>query len=446
MSRKLKPVEFVNLVNQNMNKKYQTQFPSVDANNFSDMAKQLRYAPDQIQNAWQDTMVDLVKEQFVKNKRAYESPYRKLHIGTTTAFTSQLLMADIVAARNYSPDANAEEYFEDAKLDIDTQYVDTFKQVHFDVSDNRDALYAAFLSPEDFARYEGMIETRLIDSMEKFDVEMASALLSANINQGNIYLVPMSKVVDQTTALAFTAQLKAIAGDMEVTLSPKYNLAGMHTWTPKDEGVIISDVNTQAITETYSLAWAFNQSYLSMQQGGQAMTIGSDTICNGAVFALYGDRYAFEIRDYEGFPKTTSKFFENTLTLKRWLHYWALYTISFFNNLVAFADSTKIDDSASVTLGLRSGATAMNKGASDQVYVSALSVTSGKIFDKFGAYALTGTTDDSTYIDPVSGKIFIGKNEAGSDVTGLTGKYVTVTFTSHLDANTTATLNIKINS
>lgn len=446
MSRKLKPINFVNLVNQTMNKKYQTQFPAVDANNFSDMAKQLRNAPDQIQNQWQDTMIDLIHEQFVKVKRAYESPFRKLHLGKTTSKMSQLLMADIVSARAYSPDADMEGYFEDAKMDIATQYVDTFKQVHFDVSDNRDALYSAFINPEAFAEYEGMIEGRMIDSLEKFDVEMCTAMLGANIKQGNIYLVPMSKVVDQATALAFTAKLKSLAGDMAVSLSPKYNLAGMNTHTPKDEGIIISDIDTQAITETYSLAWAFNKELLSFEQGGQSMTIGSDMILNGDVFALYGDRYAFEIREFEGFPKTTSKFFENSLSLKRWLHYWALYTVSFFNNLAAFVDSTKIDDSAVAVVGLKDGSTAMNKGGNGQVVVTSLTVTSGKLFDKFGTFAVTGATSADTYIDEKSGKIEIGKDETGSDVTGLTGKYVTVTWTSHLDATITATVNIKINS
>lgn len=444
--KNLNAVNVVNVINQEVNKVYATSLPAVDAASFSNMASQLRQAPQPVQNAWHENLVNLVGMQLVKNKRAFESYFRKLHLGEISTFDIQLQMMDLINARSYSPDADADDFFADEKPDIATQYCNSVAKLKFPVSINEENLFGAFLSQEAFMNYMGTIETQLYSSLEMADVQLVKQLITQNINEGNIYLIPASKVVDQATALTFTAQLKAIASDMAVEMSPKYNLSGYNTWTPKEEGVIISDTDTQAVTETFSLAWAFNKDYLALEQGGQAITMANDSIADGAVFALYADRYAFEIRNIIGFPKTVSQYFGNTLTLKRWLHYWALYTISYFNNIVAFADSRKVDSSASATLALRSGATAMNKGEAGQVYVSALTVTSGKVFDKFGDYTITGATSTKTVIDQKSGKITIGADETGSDVTDLTGKYVTVTWTSHLDENTTATLNIKINS
>lgn len=441
--KNLNAINVVNVINQEVNKVYATSLPTVTAKTFSNMAGQLRKAPQPVQNAWHENLVNLVGMQLVKNKRAFESYFRKLHLGEIATFDVQLQMMDLINARSYSPDADADDFFADEKPDIATQYANSVAKLKFPVSVNEENLFGAFLSQDAFMNYMGTIETQLYSSLEMADVTLVKQLISQNVKEGNIYLQPMAKVVDQTTALAFTASLKALAADMAVEMSPKYNLSGYNTWTPKDESVIISDTDTQAVTETYSLAWAFNKEFLALEQGGQAITMANDSICDGAVFALYADRYAFEIRNIIGFPKTVSQYFGNTLTLKRWLHYWALYTISYFNNIVAFADSTKIDDAAVVTLGLRSGSVAMNKGASDQVYVSALTVTSGKIFDKFGTYSISGNTSDATVIDARSGKITLGKDEAGTTVG--TEQVVTVTFTSHLDANITATMNIVVN-
>lgn len=443
--KNLNAVNVVNVINQEVNKVYQTSLPAVSASTFSGMAEQLRRAPQPVQNAWHENLVNLVGMQLVKNKRAFESYFRKLHLGEIATFDVQLQMMDLINARSYSPDADADDFFKDEKPDIATQYANSVAKLKFPVSINEENLYGAFISQDAFMNYMGTIETQLYSSLEMADVTLVKQLISENIAEGNIYLIAAKKVVDQATALSFTAKLKAIAADMAVEMSPKYNLSGYNTWTPKDEGVIISDTDTQAVTETYSLAWAFNKEYLALEQGGQAITMANDSIADGAVFALYADRYAFEIRNIIGFPKTVSQYFGNTLTLKRWLHYWALYTISYFNNIVAFADDSKIDSSASATLSLRSGATAMNKGASDQVYVSALTVTSGYIFDKFGDYTISGATSDDTVIDAKSGKITFGKDETGT-VAADTNYYVTVTWTSHLDANITATLAIKVNS
>lgn len=435
--KNLTALNVVNVINQETNKVYATNLPAVTADTFKNMAAQLRQAPQAVQNAWQENLVNLVGMQLVKNKRAFESYFRKLHLGEIATFDIQLQMMDLINARAYSPDADADDFFADEKPDIATQYANSIAKLKFPVSVNEESLYGAFISQDAFMNYMGAIETQLYSSLEMADVTLVKQLISQNVSEGNIYLLPVSKVVDQATALDFTAKLKAISADMAVEMSPKYNLSGYNTWTPKDEGVIISDTDTQAVTETYSLAWAFNKEYLALEQGGQAITMANDSIADGAVFALYADRYAFEIRNIIGFPKTASQYFGNTLTLKRWLHYQALYTISYFNNIVGFADATKVDDAATVNIALRDGTSAMNKGAKGQLYVSALTVTDGKVFDKFGTYALTGANSANTVIDAVSGKIEIGKDETASSVT--------VTFTSHLDSNVTATKSITIN-
>lgn len=431
----------VNIINKQVNKQYGTTLPAVTKENISDMADQLRYAAPNIVNAWQEEYVNLVGMQLSANKRAFESYFRRLHQGETTTENIQLQMMDLIAARTFTPDADADSFFEDDKVDVGIQYMTSMVKTYFPVSINEDTLIASFISTDAFMDYfMRVVDTQLYSSLEMFDTKTVKELIAQNVEEGNFYLYPVAKVTDQASALAFTAKLKGIAADMAVEYANKYNLAGFNTWTPEDEGIVITDTDTKAVTETYSLAWAFNKEFLSLEQGGQAITMANDSILNGAVFALYGDRYAFQIRTKAGFPKTASQYFGNTLTLKRWLHYQALYAVSYFNNMVAFADQDKISGDVEATLKTRSGNAGLNKGAKDQVYVSALKINDDGIFDKFGTYAISGNTSEDTMIDANSGKIVIGKDEVGTN-----GK-ITVTWTSHLDESNTAELEITINA
>lgn len=445
--RNMTATNIVNVINSSVNKVFNTSLPAVTAQTFSDMANQLRTAPAQVQNAWHDSLINLVGMQIIKNKRTYESYFRRLHQGEIATFDVQLLMVDLIKARAYTPDADADDFFADEKPDVEAQYANSVLKAKFPVSINEENLYGAFLSQERFMDYMSTIESVLYSSLEMADVEAVEKLINENIAEGNVYIEVGDKPVDQSTALAFTKNLKAVSEDMAVKMSPKYNLSAMNTWTPKDEGIIISDTETKAISETYSLAWAFNKSYLDLEEGGRAITVARDSIADGKVYALYADRLAFEIRNIIGFPKTVSQYFGNTLTLKRWLHYWALYTISFFNNIVAFADSDNVGISAA-TVALKSGLTALNKGAKDKAIVTSITAASNKIADKFGTWSFnTDTvTSTATTINPVTGELQVGADETGIEIQGYTGKYIQVVWTSHLDDQVTADMLIKINS
>lgn len=445
--KNLNATNIVNVINNAVNQVYNTSLPAVTKATFSDMADQLRRAPQPVQNAWHDSLINLVGMQILKNKRAYESYFRKLHLGEIATFDVQLLMVDLIKARAYSPNADADDFFADEKPDIEAQYANSILKAKFPVSINEENLYGAFISEDRFMDYMSTIDSVLYSSLEMADVEAVEKLINENITEGNIYIEVGATPENQATALAFTKNVKAIAEDMAVKMSPKYNLAAMNTWTPKDEGVIISDTETKAISETYSLAWAFNKSYLDLEEGGRAITVARGSLADGKVYAIYADRLAFEIRNIIGFPKTVSQYFGNTLTLKRWLHYWALYTISFFNNVVAFADSDDVGISAA-TIALKSGLTALNKGAKDKAVVTGITAASNKIADKFGTWSFNtaSVTSTATTIDPVTGELHIGADETGITFQGYTGNYIQVVWTSHLDNNVTADMLIKINS
>ena len=437
MPKKLNAVDVVNAVNNQIKKVYNVQLPAVSKANFSDMASALRAVPEQVQNDWQNSLINLVGLQIVKNKRQYESYFRKLHLEPIATFDVQLQMTDLIAAKTYSPNADSADFFEDEQPDIKTQYVNSVVKLKFPVSINDESLYGAFLSTAAFDSFLNSVEVALWSSLEMADVTITKEMITANIEQGNVFLIPLAKPSDQASALAFTKEMKQIANDMKVEMSGEYNLSGLSTWTPEEDGMIFSDTEVEAVTDVYSLAWAFNKSLLELKKDGQFITMAKDALAGGAVYAVYADRYAFEIREIVGFPKVAQQYFGNTLTSKRWLHYWALYAMSFFNNVAAFIKPDMVGIT-SATLATDDGLSAYNRNSVAWVKVASVVAPSGKYADKFGVFTLSGNNSDKTMIDAHSGKLIIAPDETATSLT--------VTWTSHLDDTVTATKAITVNN
>ena len=439
-------LNLVNAINNQVSHVYNVTLPAVNHDNFSDMASQLRNSPDPVQNMWYDTMLNVVGMQMVKNKKAYKSYFRKLHKYEVATNNIQISTTNLLDVKAFSKSEGADEYFSDAAADVQNQYITSVFREVIPLSINRDLLFGAFINEESFMEYMNSISTVMYNTYEVSDVEMVKKLINQNIDEGNIYLIPLAKPTDKDTSLKFTQSLKTVSSDMAVEMNKNYNLAGCDTITYKEDGIVFTTTDVEATTETYSLAWAFNEKYLDLQEGGQGITMGSKAIENGDVYALYADNDTFEIHNIIGFPRVMTKQFENTLTTKSWLHYQGIYAVSYLNNCVAYVDPATIIGNSDITfkLGIRDQGVketySINRGS--HCYVDVMSATlvpaaEGKHFDKFGTYALSGNVSPDTYIDLVSGKLVVAKDE--------TATKLTVTFLSHLATNGTA-IDITVNA
>lgn len=434
MAKNLTAVNIVNVLNQQINKVYNTALPAVNKQSFSSMADQLRAAPDIVRNGWCEGLINLIGLQIVKNRRGYESYFRKLRGEETTGNDIQLIMTNLLTVRSYTPESDADDFFTDEKPDTRAQYISVNYKGVIPLPINEPTLYQAFITEEKFMSYLDSLVLTMYNTLEMTDVNLVKELVNRNIAEGNIRIEAAAKPSDQATALALTNKIKATAGDMSVEMGPGYNLAGCDTFTPAEEGIIFTDTETRAVLETYALPWAFHDDYLSLEKDGQGIV--TKTGAFGAVHTMYVDRLAFEIHPVIGFPKMGEFYNGKTLTLKRWLHYWAVYAMSFFNNAIAWAPEASIGITAA-TLKTLSGSLAANRGETVINQVATITAAQGKIADKFGTWAISGNVSDDTMIDEVSGKLLIAKDE--------TAARITVTWTSHIDNSVTATQTITIN-
>lgn len=430
--------QIINKVAKLANEKYGTDFKSIgEGYAIKDFGDDFIQKPINVQNAFNDVLVDLILFQIFANKRAYNSYFKKLRKGETNG-QIQLIAQDLIEAKVYTTDADSEDFFEDAKQRIDTQYMYNVKQLKYALSINRTATISSFLSDGAFMDYLDAAIQNLYNSAENDDVKLTKQLISHAIEEGNVYIQTSPTPIDQDSSLAFTQIIKEKAGDMAIEMFNDYNAGHFHTVTPKDEGLLLTTTKVASVADVYSLSFMFNKQLADLREDGLFMEMSSKGLSDGRVYAVYMDTDALQIRNFIGFPISTMEFFGNTLTEKRWLHTKVMYNLNYFANMMAFADPSDVGITAA-TLKTRSGSVNVNKGEKLQVLVDTITAESGKLADKFGKFEIENATDDTTRIDENSGYMVVGKNESGS------GNKIKVKWTSHLNSSVTAEIELTIN-
>lgn len=437
--RSLSAVGVVNTITQASNQVAKTQLPFVTESTFSDFGKQLTYAPDETRNAWIDSYYNLCTLQAILGKRAYESYFKKLYKEPTVSENIQLSMVDQIKAKAYDKDATA-RILENEPPRIGVQYIASVLRRQYQLSENPDLLIASFLSEADFMNFTDATVTQMYSSMEDDNVTIIKEMLAQNFKEGNIRLEPIAAPNDEDDLKSFMRVVKRIGADWAAERSREYNLAGFRTFSPVDDHYFLVNTDLDALNQVYNLPWAFDKSYLEMKSEGDVITMGSSSLADGKIYSMLFDKDFMQIRDKVGFPKFTSFFNPGTLTQNRFLTVMSVLSVAFFANATAFIDPSNIDTAATVALDVRDGSDHADRNTVKEMYVKTVTLSdNSKLFDKFGTWSVSGATDVNTSIDEYSGELTIGATEAGTS-----GK-VTVTWTSHLNSNITATKEITIN-
>lgn len=440
--RALKAEGIVNTITKATNEVAHASLPFVTKDTFSDFGKQLTIAPDEVRNAWIDNYFNLCGLQVILGKRAYESYFKLLYREPTLTENIQLSMVDAIKAKAYDKEATS-RILENEPPRVGVQYIQSVLRRQYQVTDIEDLLTAAFVSTNAFLSFTDATMTQMYSSMEDDNVEMIKQMLNKNLAEGNIRLYPIAAPDNEAELKAFMRVVKRIGADWAAERSRDYNLAQFRTFSPNDDHYFLVNTDMDALNQVYNLPWAFDKSYLEMKSEGTVITMGSGALAGGNVYSMLFDRDFFQIRDKVNMPKYTSFFNPATLSQNRFLTVFTVLSIAFFANATAFINPSVIDDSFTATIDVRDGSDHANPGDYKEVYISGITVASGKYADKFGTWAVSNNTSNDTVIDAESGELTIGADEAGTTVSG--NKVVTVTWTSHLNSSVTATKNIILN-
>lgn len=435
-------VAIVNAVNAQTGGMYAYEFPVVTSATFKAMAAALLNAPTQIQNAYIDNMRNLMCNLLIKKVYTASNPFRKLYRGETPMSADGDQYVTEVAIDQFIPMAydmtsTPESYFKTMPPKVLIQFMCNCLRKKYVFTLNMDLLLPAFESEGQFSAFFNRVFERLYADVEEDDKEEIMAALDAIIEGGNIYLVPMTRPVDSSTALEFSKNLDVISRDLSFRRSRKYNLQGLSTKTDENDAILIMSGDVIAVQNAYNLAWAFNKNYLQLFNAGQMIVTDSKGLADNKVFGMYTDTDYFRIHPAMGYPKLRKWENGENLEEKYWLHVWKMINFSYASNAIAFAEPKDIGV-GEVELLTKDGKTAatVKPGKFLLMGIAKVTPSAGKIADAFCEYSVAGAKSDKTKIDPQNGTLYVGDDE--------TADTLTITGVSHLDNSKSGTLTVTV--
>lgn len=437
-------VQIVNSVNKEMNGMYDYKFPIFEDNNFKAMSAALVNAPDIVKNAYVETMINTVTAGVIKKIYSSNNIFKFLYgrgvsSEQVAGIEKQGIKIEYALDRfipaAYKKSADPEKFFESMPPKVKTQVLWNVLRKVYTFSVNRHLLIAAF---NEMGGVENLLDKalqRLYADMEEDDKEEILAALDGVVEGGNMYLLPIKRPTDSSSALAFSKELDILQFDLGFNRSRDYNLQRLSTKTAQEDAVLMLSADVMATNTNYNLAFAFNKSYIDLMNKGQLIRLGSKGLADNKVYGIYTDTDYFRINNVEGFPTAEGWFNPQNLEEKRWVHNWKAVTFSYASNAIAFVDPDDVGvASVSITLDGAGDAITAKKGTWHAVDMPKVTASAGKICDSFCSFALTGNTSANTYIDD-DGSFYVGSDETGT---------LTITATSHLDNTVSGTATVTV--
>lgn len=435
-------VDIVNAVNAQTGGMYAYEFPVVTSETFKAMAAALLNAPTQIQNAYIDNMRNLMCNLMVKQVYIASNPFRKLYREATpmsangNQYVTEVAIDQFIP-KPYEKEPNADRFFESEPPQVLIQFLCNCVRKKYVVTINMDLLLPAFESEGQFGEFFNKVMDRLYADMEEDDKEEIMAAIDGVIEGGNMFIIPMTRPVDSSTALNFSKELDIVSRDLAFRRHRGYNLQGLSTKTPEESAVMIMAGDVISVQNNFNLAWAFQKSYVDLFEKGQIIVTDSQGMAGNKVFGMYVDKDYFRIHPAKGFPKLKKWENGDNLEEKYWLHSWKMINFSYSSNAIAFVEPEDIGV-ASVKLHTKDGKDAATVKAGKYLAMGIAEVTpaAGKVADAFCNYTLEGANSEHTKIDPETGFLWIAKDE--------TADTLTIKGTSHLDSSKSGTLTVTV--
>lgn len=431
----------VNAVNATVGGMYQYEFPIVTSETFKAMAAAFLEAPTIIQNAYIDTLRNVMCRVAVKKIYRANNPFKRLYreesvlTGDGAQYIQEVAIDQFVPLA-YSITSTPESFFKSEPPKIKQQFICNVLRKKYVVTMNDVMLQSAFQSLDAFGTFADRVMGRMYADMEEDDKEEILAAIDAIPEGGNLYLIPATRPTDSPTALAFSKGIDIVSRDLSFRRSRDYNVQRLSTKTSEQDAIMIVTGDVIATQNNYNLAWAFNRQYIDLLDKGQLIAMDSHGFSDDRIFMIYTDTDFFRIHMVSGFPRL--KMWENgeNLEEKRWLHNWKMVNFSYSSNAVGFCEQEDIGvESVELVAKNPDRNNTVKKGHWFQLGLPKVTPVDGKLADCFVRYTMTGQTSKNTRIDQ-DGTIYVDEKETATELT--------ITGTSHLDETKSGTFTLTV--
>ena len=437
-------VDVLNVIRENGTQNYKDYVPvaTKDAESIKTIGNIMMNYPA-IQNEFLQALINRIGAVIVTSKM-YSNPWNIFKKGMLDfGETIEEIFVDIAKPHQFDQDVAEEEVFKREIPDVRSAFHIMNYQKFYKRTVSNDQLRQAFLS------WDGITDliARIVDSMytaANYDeFQSMKYMLAITILDGRMYPVSVPTVeTDNLKAIAST--IKGTSNMMEFA-STNYNIAGVTTYTNKNDQYVILNAEYDAMNDVEVLASAFNMDKADFM-GHRVLIDGFGKLDIARLNELFGndpnyreigedemtalnvipavlvDRDFFMI--YDNFMNFTEIYNGEGLYWNYWLHAWKTFSISPFANNAAFIPGTP--GVTSVTMSPK----ALVSAAGQSVQLSVNVVTTN-----FAPKTVTWEVTAGSATVNNSGLVTLGADASGT---------VTVKATSTFDNTKSDTCNITI--
>lgn len=441
------PIDILNAIRNSATANYRDYVPeaTTDANSIREIGAIIMNFPA-LQNEFLTALVNRIGRVILQNKM-YTNPWAIFKRGTLDfGETIEEVFVDIAKPFEFDPAVSETEVFKRQLPDVQAAFHIMNYQKFYKTTVSRDQLRQAFLS------WDGITNliTKIIDSMytaSNYDeFQVMKYMLAIHLLRGELYPATVL-TVNATNSRAIISAVKGMSNAMTF-MTDKYNKAGVHNFTNKEDQYIIVNSAFDAMMDVEVLAAAFNMEKAEFM-GHRVLIDGFgslDTTRLGELFygndtyhtftsaelqaldqipAVIVDKDFFMILD--NLNEFTELYNGEGLYWNYWYHAWKTFSVSPFSQAIAFIPGTP-----SVTSITVSPATATVM-AGQTVNLSAVVVT-----ENFAPQTVIWTSSD----EDVATVDIYGTVTVNPEAT--TGDTATITGTSAFDSTVTGTATITV--
>lgn len=404
----------------------------------------MQYQP--LQNDFLKALVNRIGRVLITSKM-YSNPWADFKKGMLEfGETVEEVFVNLAKPHQFDPAVAENEVFKREIPDVRAAFHSMNYQKFYKTTISNDQLRQAFLS------WDGITDliSKIIDAMytgANYDEFITMKYLIARLAlEGNIYPANIP-VVNADNAKSIVSTIKGVSNELEF-LSTKYNMAGVATYTNKNEQYIILNAAFDAVIDVEVLASAFNIDKAQFM-GRRVLVDSFANLDNERLSQLFPDFVPFTTeqvaqlntisavildRDwfmiFDNFYNFTEQYNGEGLYWNYWYHVWKTFSASPFANGILF--TTETPGITSVTVSPATPTVA--KGGSLQLSAT---VASTGFASKGVTWSVTGAADAGTTISP-SGLLYVNPNETATSIT--------VTATSIYDSAKTGTSTITVST
>lgn len=403
-----------------------------------------------LQNEFLSALVNRIGRVVLTSKQ-YQNPWSFFKKGLLEfGETVEEIFTNLCKVQSYDPVDAETTLFTQEIPDVRAAFHVMNYQKVYPATIRNDQLRQAFLSWEGITDLIASIVNAMYTAANYDEFLTMKYLLARQIIVGRLPVISVPEA-NAENAKEIVSTVKQTSNQMEF-MSTNYNMAGVYTFSDKNDQFVLVNANFDAIMDVEVLASAFNMDKAEFM-GHRVLVDGfgnldtarlaelfandsnyveidsGDITLLNSIPAVIVDREFFQI--YDNFQNFTENYNGKGLYWQYFFHAWKTFSVSPFSNAAVFMPGAQTVTAVAITPDTVTVAKGQN------VSFAAI-VTATNFANQAVNWSITTDVVDGTYIDN-SGNLHVGANETASSIT------VQATSVFNSSAKDTATVTVSGN-